>query len=453
MGYQTHWFDDKDNVHSFDFSNSLFITEGQVDKNIPIRDDCRYILHYCRSPKYIPLIEKGHCIILQVYNDFVLKRSDLVKVDTCIYYDLFRKRIYMPWATDLLPDEIDALKNEVPTIKKNKSVSWVGSMGDGLYGNIHQLEPFKRACAENRVEFHQRIGISIEENRKLVQQSYLAPAIVGQWQEEVGYIPCRIFKNISYGQMGVTNSKTVYELFDKKIVYNPDTYQLFYDARKRVETMTTQDLYELMDVVKTKHTFINRIQNLLDFLKLVEVTYSPQSKTNAPSESHINADFFKNIVNKFEIEVLIEIGENAGQTIAQALPLCREIYAIKSSIPTYAFTAQRFKHDKHVHVFPGEPADILSKILPFIKGKILFVLDSHGDLTTTTRRKYNPIFEEIRAIIACSINDGVILINNMHYFKQGGYPPEQFIRDAISDINSKYQFISQDNYLCAFIQN
>lgn len=276
LGFNTYWFDDNDNVSSFDFSNSLFLTEGQVDKNIPIRDDCRYILHYCRSPKYLTLLEKGHCVILQVYNDFVLKRSDLVKVEPCVYYDLYRKRIYMPWGTDLLPHEIDTIKARLPQFLKKSEVCWVGTIGGELFGNIHQISPFQRACAENNIQFKHNTHINPEEAQALISHSYMAPAIVGKWQQEVGYIPCRIFKNISYGHMGITNSETVYELFDKKIVYNPDTYQLFYDAKKRLETFTIEELYELMDVVKSKHTYINRIAVLLDFIDLVEKTYAEQ---------------------------------------------------------------------------------------------------------------------------------------------------------------------------------
>lgn len=276
MGYQTYWFDDNDNVSSFDFKNSLFITEGQVDKNIPIREDCRYILHYCRSPKYLPLLEKGYCIHLQVYNDFVLKRTDLTKLDNCIYYDLLRQRIYMPWATDLLPPEIDKVKSGISKRKSHPEVYWIGTIGGGLYGNIEQIHPFQRACTENNIPLIHKINVSMEENCKFIFRSYMAPAIVGQWQQEVGYIPCRIFKNISYGHMGVTNCRAAYELLEKKIVYNPDTYQLFYDAKKRIEQLSIDELYELMDLVKTKHTFINRIQSLLWFINHVESTYSNQ---------------------------------------------------------------------------------------------------------------------------------------------------------------------------------
>ena len=43
LGYQVFWFDDNDDVSNFDFSDSLFLTEGQVDRKIPVREDCQYI--------------------------------------------------------------------------------------------------------------------------------------------------------------------------------------------------------------------------------------------------------------------------------------------------------------------------------------------------------------------------------------------------------------------------
>ena len=95
----------------------------------------------------------------------------------------------------------------------------------------------------------------------------MAPAIQGPYQCGKGYIPCRIFKNISYGQWGITNNQTVYDLFKGKIVYNPDTYQLFYDAKNYIDNAPINELYELMDFIKNNHTYINRIDTLLTFMK------------------------------------------------------------------------------------------------------------------------------------------------------------------------------------------
>lgn len=271
LGYDTHWFDNSDDVRTFDFVNSLFITEGQVDQNIPLREDCRYILHNCDQKKYKELFDKNCCIILQVYSHDVLARK-VIKKEDCIYYQPDDKIIYMPWATDLIPHEIDQVKEELLTRQhKNKAVYWIGTTGGGFHGNDNQIDPFARACYQSGIQFIKTGGLDAGDNKNLIKNSYMAPAIQGKWQCDVGYIPCRIFKNISYGQMGITNSKTVYELFKGKIVYNENTYKLFFDAQKRIKSMDTKELFELMDFVKEKHTYINRIATLLDFMRFVDV--------------------------------------------------------------------------------------------------------------------------------------------------------------------------------------
>lgn len=271
LGYDTYWFDDKDDVSGFDFSNTFFITEGQVDKNIPIRNDCTYCLHNTYSTKYNDLNPKNF-FNLQVYSRNVDFIPNLIKVDNCIFYDVPGRCVYMPWATDLLPDEIEANKKKLLVEPRNYCI-WIGTIGDGLFGNIHELTPFFTACKENNIKIITRLQISVEESMNLTMNSCMAPAIVGTWQSKAKYIPCRIFKNISYGKMGITNSEAVYDLFEHKIVYNPDTYQLFFDAKKRLETMTVAELHEQMDFVKNKHTYINRIQTLFDFAELIDQTY------------------------------------------------------------------------------------------------------------------------------------------------------------------------------------
>jgi hypothetical protein len=268
LGYPTWWFDDNDELQNFDFANTLFITEGQVDGAIPLRDDCKYMLHNCTSPKYQQLNPKNW-FVFQVYTKDVHSIPHIKKIDTCIYYDLPGRCLYMPWATDLLPDDIEKVKKNLPSVPIINKVFWVGTVGEGTFGNRTELNPFIAACQENGLEFVQQTHLEQQDHIQLIQQSYMAPTIAGSWQKSVDYVPCRIFKNVSYGKMGITNSRIVNELFEGRIVYNPDTRQLFYDAKKRMETLTLEEIYELMDFVKTKHTYINRIQLMLSFLELV----------------------------------------------------------------------------------------------------------------------------------------------------------------------------------------
>lgn len=271
LGYETYWLDNNDDISGLDLSGALFITEGQVDQGIPVREDCFYFIHNPQTKegfdKYKNLGKGDRWLLFQVYTYDIHSVFNVTKVDTGIYLDYSNRYVFMPWATDLLPHEIEESKKTASIYPElypeRKAVNWIGTIGDHVHGNIHELRPFIRACEENGVSFTHRTSMSMEDNRYLISMDYIAPAIVGAWQKEHGYIPCRIFKNISYGKIGVTNSRMVYDLFDQKIVYNPDTYQLFYDAKKKLETMKIEELWELMDVVKEKHTYINRIKLLL----------------------------------------------------------------------------------------------------------------------------------------------------------------------------------------------
>jgi hypothetical protein len=209
MGYETFWFDDQDDVSAFDFSNSLFITEGQVDRKIPKRNDCLYVLHNCNSYEYKNVTIGSSTIDctsigLQTYTNY--RKTNKNKV---IHFD--GDTLTMCWATDLLPHEIntDLQFNN----NNNKSITWVGTMGGGIHGNDTELNPFIEKATKNGINFYHSDPwgnpISFDENIRLIRESYLAPTIVGAWQKEHNYIPCRIFKNISYGKMGITNSKSV----------------------------------------------------------------------------------------------------------------------------------------------------------------------------------------------------------------------------------------------------
>jgi hypothetical protein len=79
-----------------------------------------------------------------------------------------------------------------------------------------------------------------------------------------GYIPCRIFKNISYGQLGITNSWSVNDLFGGAIVYDSDIKNLFYKAQDQRSNKSL--VLEQMSYVKTNHTYLNRVAAILSIL-------------------------------------------------------------------------------------------------------------------------------------------------------------------------------------------
>ena len=260
LGYDVHWLDDGDDVSGIDFRGALFVTEGQVDGRIPIRDDCKYVLHNCDGARYASV--SRNCLNIQVYCARNIRSGTFDRVGPAAYYA--DGVLYQPWATDLLPHEISLDWASRP---REQVSYWVGTIGSGRFGNVGELEGFQRACQEGGVTFVQRASVSRDTHIGFIQRSSLAPAITGAWQLGEGYIPCRIFKNISYGQLGLTNSAAVNDLFDGQLVFNPDTHQLFADGEEALRRPgSAARVSGLMQTVRDTHTFVHRINTILQVL-------------------------------------------------------------------------------------------------------------------------------------------------------------------------------------------
>ena len=111
--------------------------------------------------------------------------------------------------------------------------------------------------------------ISFEDNSRLVNESYISPTIQGPWQIENRYIPCRIFKNISYGHYGYTNSEAVNDIFEGSLIYDRDPVNLFNKIiEKKNDPNHINELKFLMNEVKEKHTYINRIKLIIECISV-----------------------------------------------------------------------------------------------------------------------------------------------------------------------------------------
>lgn len=259
MGYETHWLDNHDSTLGLDFSGSLFITEGQVDSGIPLIKDSYYVLHNTPSQRYIDAGCKT--LTIQVYTRDVPSRGVSENYYTVMEGIGKVDCLYMPWATDLLPSEI----NPNNAINSQNMVSvWVGTAQENL-------GKFFNECRNNGIKVESidpwTTPISPERNVSLIHDSYISPALQSNWQVEHGYIPCRIFKNISYGHFGYTNSDVVRNVFEDLVVYDKDPGSLFYKALEEKNSENhLKKLKNLMILVKEKHTYINRIENILSCL-------------------------------------------------------------------------------------------------------------------------------------------------------------------------------------------
>jgi len=290
LGFDVHWFHDDDFPLDFDFSNTLFIAEGFADKNIPLNDTSCYFIWYCPSPlkyisagvkKYIdvrmPVVDhKDHvhnysfnlnncakvepsCFIEKLTSGVIRVKNDYVDYEISDF-----DKLYINWATNLLPHEIS---NDDVYLKRDEGkVYFLGTISpQGVCENASNFKGFINECVKNNIAFYHndpwKNPVSTEELTKITKRSMLGIEIRGPEHVRTRMIPERIFKNVSFGHLGMTNSAAVYEELEGNCAFSEDTSQLFYECMKLKNNFSM--ISTSQKFVKENHTYVNRVKGII----------------------------------------------------------------------------------------------------------------------------------------------------------------------------------------------
>jgi len=258
LGHDVMWVSNE--PHNLDYTDAVFFVEDSQKSHMPVIKDCRYITHHVpteyltdRGVPYENVLKLGNCIRDTVHFE---------KIEDLCHWDESTRTLYQTWGTDLLPDEIN-VDDYVKFDASKKDIHYVGMMYEqGPYW----LESFAH-YAENNGKKIQLYTQSIEhsENRRLIRDSYICPDFRSDWHLQCGYIPCRIQKNISYGRIPGTNSPFIKEAFGDYVVFG-GTPETLYSNLVQAERSSSINMREAMQFIKDKHTYVNRINNILKFL-------------------------------------------------------------------------------------------------------------------------------------------------------------------------------------------
>ena len=287
LNEEVYWLDDRDNLDATFFDDSLIITENQigtrhpVSRNLPLRKSSTYMVHCLGNMKMPDRPESSYYLgrvgrlidfrFAQSWSDqlweytyepekYIPINDGISHLEKGSEYDNF----YSMWATDLMPNEIDFEDRHTPWIEP-KHAFFTGTIRED---NYDQFEPFIRACKENNMNFYynnvwQNV-LSTEQIKKASLDAFLAPDIRPKSHVNNGYIPCRVFKAISYGQLATTNSRGIYDFFDHEIAFHDDPYQMYFIAYEMRNNPKTKDLVlNQMKIVKEKHTHANRVRDII----------------------------------------------------------------------------------------------------------------------------------------------------------------------------------------------
>ncbi len=203
---------------------------------------------------------------------YIFERDTPIMPTDEFYFHMKHPRI-LRWS-ELLPHEIEWTPYDY---NHSKEVPFIWSW---WHNNCMQLESLRLYCITHNLNYkhygrhllfrpplRKQRYLSPKELEQKTHDAYIAPAI--QWtQVDDGYIPCRLFIQMSLSVLGVSNNPYVYNLFDDdEVVVDRDirkmmdkTQQIIKD--KRVDSYTQKAIQK----VKEKHTYINRIDELFSYL-------------------------------------------------------------------------------------------------------------------------------------------------------------------------------------------
>lgn len=296
------WLDNRTVADPAAFDDALILANVNVDRVdhcLPLRRRGLYLIHdhapgRVDCSRYEPLRAAGRAVFYEVFR--ARPGGDYRAVDDqpLCYVNGDGDRIVMLWATDLLPHEIEQAWQEVRERPRaaadQRSVVFVGSswaanarelavlahesvarkLHFGHYGRVMVPTPWPQS---ELVSVHGE-SVSMTENVRLVREATIAPALQGLHQlrnengEGVGegnYVPCRIFKNISYGAFGVSNNPTAKAVLGDAVVCRADIGEMLDAALEQAAADPHRSvLREAMERVAKTHTYLDRLAMLIE---------------------------------------------------------------------------------------------------------------------------------------------------------------------------------------------
>jgi ubiquinone/menaquinone biosynthesis C-methylase UbiE len=252
------WVDDNRRYEELIRKGDMVIAVDVACSSLPIREGVCYCLHNCY--KLYKEIEPSRSIVLQTYRSFV-EQDGSEKWDDVTFFHRQKRILSQPWATDLLGEEF-----KEPVFKpETKTVYWVGSIwnDDQDQGNINEIQILKNVLKKRNIELVWLKNISDSQNIKYVRLSRIAPAIAGRWQVEHNYLPCRMWKNISYGQLGISNVKKFDDIFKDCIVKGQGIEEIIDNALSLSLDKYRDMIFEQQQIVKKNHTYANRLLGIV----------------------------------------------------------------------------------------------------------------------------------------------------------------------------------------------
>jgi hypothetical protein len=252
LGIPSVWLQDDPDNAKFISRDSTIFTVDIWNKFIPYVEGANYVFHNYNGDHWLcQRVAPENTLRLQVWT----YSADGDAWDERRFFDRPARTLFQPWGTDLFSEEfLDPVFNQHSREAVYVGAIWSEPSPYGELGNKETMQELKQVLRDHGMGFNHLTQISDEENIAAVRSARLTPAVAGNWQVEHGYIPCRVFKNPSYGAAMFTNVPTVNELFGSASVPG-DTLGDLVENVLRLKRQEYEDLVVAQQRVAARYTF------------------------------------------------------------------------------------------------------------------------------------------------------------------------------------------------------
>ena len=251
----------------------LVLASGVAARNLPIIQSGNYVLHNVELTKQqdVMLKELGAKVLrLQVFTKDATGK-DMWNLPY-VKFDVENQTLYQPWGVPV--DKV----NWLPPIdsRKNEIEYWVGAIWNNPQnqGNREILKEYREYLSSRKIKF-QRVGgsrlflngLSDAAASNKIRKSPIGATIVGNWQRENQYIPCRLFKNIAAGVSPITNLNAM-NLLGESAIYSTDLENLIELALAEQASCKIERLHAAQKSISqfTYKLALKRIFDALEFI-------------------------------------------------------------------------------------------------------------------------------------------------------------------------------------------
>lgn len=217
-GFKVRWLDDLPLNQAFVPRGAIVFGVDIASRWLPVRSDCWYVLHNLGDTELgqrIVSFSRGF-INVQVWTNRDPQSRDEVLLPA-VHYDPKSRTIFQPWGTPFAPVSWTDPRDSV-LLKRSETEFWIGSIWDNEHGegNAEVIAEWDRELDNQGITFvptNRSIADAPSRYGRVIRQSAFGASIVGVWQRDNGYLPCRVFKNLSFGRLPVSNGVEIDRVF------------------------------------------------------------------------------------------------------------------------------------------------------------------------------------------------------------------------------------------------